>query len=233
MDILEKNKTLNIKGIVVFSLKYLDKGFIYKIITDSIGYIDVFSRNLKNELTLFSVYSFNIKTAKDMYYYIESDVLEFNYYRNSNIIISLNFISEILYKTMMPNIDTNEIYIKLKFLIKNINSTNYLSILLYFVVFYLKFNGYYFICENLQEDKNYILNLKNLEIRSQNSKILNNYDYFIIGKELLLISNIFEKDEIDFRIFNDVNTKRLLGIFTNSLCINLEIKELNSFKFLI
>lgn len=235
MDILDKNKIYNdIKGIVISSLKYLDKGFIYKVLTDKYGIIDVFSKN-KIELIQFSKYIFKIKNARDMFLYIESDMLKFNYFRNKNILIALNFISEIISKTMFEQMDSSEIFEKLEFSLNTIDKDNYLIILLFFVISYLKYSGYYIILDEEYNDfDKFYIEVKEFSIRKYESAIHRPYEFYISGKELNLISNLFRSEFIDINMdFKDINVKRLLGIFTNSICINLEVREFKSFKFIM
>lgn len=236
MDTIGRNNSLNnVEGIVISALNYLNKGYIYKIITQEHGYIDVFSKNIKSKLVPFSKYSLRLKEGRNMYSCVEFDIMRYNNYRNKNIIISLNFIAEILTKSMLPNIDTAELFKALEFILDRLTGNNNIELLFYFVIFYLKFHGYYFYSNNFIGDKKYTLDIREFDIKEYYpNHDLKQYEFQITGSELNFISECILNENIDLNDFpKNFNYRRLFGIFTNSICINLEIRELNSFKFIL
>lgn len=231
MGITVDNIYSNVNGYVISHFDYLNNGKIFKVYTDELGLISIYSKSIETFFSLYSKYNFKLIRGDSFFYCDEFELLEYNFFKNKNYILFLNLITEIILNSSFSEIKNIEIFSLISNVLNHYKKFKYEFLLSYFVFNYLKFSGYHLFIEN-KISKKYIINILDLEIINFNYSILDyKFNYIIdcneykLFKDLNTLNNL--SSFINFHYF--VNYKRILGILINALCLNFNILKLNTF----
>lgn len=230
MDITTNDIFSDINGYVISDFNHLNNGKIFKVYTDNLGIISIYSKSTETFFSPYSKYNFKLIKGENFFYCTEFELLEYNFLKNKNYILFLNFISEIILKSSLEGIENCEIFDLITEVLKEYNNFNVKIILIYFVFKYMKFSGYHIIFEK-KVSKNYNFNIMELEIKDLKDSFLDNkYNYKLNFNEYDFLLNLNNKDTVNDinNLKENVNYSRILGVLINALCLNLSVNKLNT-----
>ncbi|MCI5997513.1 MAG: DNA recombination protein RecO [Peptoniphilaceae bacterium] len=228
MDI-SKNNIFILNGYIVSSFNYLNKGKIYKIYTDNLGLISIYSKDMDFYLSNFSEYNFTLTKGREFFYLKEYDLLKYNHHNSKKYFLFLNIISEIILKTMLFEMENFAIYSLISEILNLYSDENYIDVLIYFVFNYLSLSGYYITFDNLN-NKKYYFDIEQLEVNSYSNYFYKNrFQYDLTDEEVKLLKSLYY-NEIKFEGKSTNINNRLFGILINALCINFGVSKFNTFN---
>lgn len=232
MDITTDNIFTNINGYVIYEFNHLNNGKIFKIYTDKLGLISIYTKKMDSFFSFYSKYNFKLVKGEKFFYCSEFDLLEYNFFKEKNYILFLNILTEIILKSSVEENEDIEIFDLISDILNNFKKFNYKLILIFFILKYMKYSGYHI---NFEEKvyKNYNFNILDLEINILDNFILDKkYNYKINFNEynfLYTLNKIKNLESFNnFKFYIDFS--RIFGILINALCLNFNINKLNTFE---
>lgn len=231
MDITIDNIFTDINGYVIYEFNHLNNGKIFKIYTDKLGLISIYSRKVDSFFSLYSKYNFKLIKGENFFYCSEFDLLKYNFFKEKNYILFLNMLTEIILKTSVEENKNDEVFYLISDVLNNFKKFNYKFILIFFVLKYMKYNGYHIFFED-KISKSYNFNINELDVNILDDFILDKkYNYKLNIDEynfLYTLNNIKSLENLNNFKYN-ISISRIFGILINALCLNFNINKLNTF----